>query len=178
MVNPIETPVPREEPTTYEGPASHEEPASREEPASPAGASSADGLEPFELAFPGPLRDALVAAVLAGAKTATTGLLAAHEAENEPLPTAGQRSALVDSGGRPVAIVETTDVRVLPLGEIDLRHARDEGEGYESVGQWRAAHEEFWHSAELRELLGDPGFTVDDTTMVVAERFEVVRRLH
>jgi len=29
----------------------------------------------FEFAFPGPLRDKLVAAVLGGTKTATTGLL-------------------------------------------------------------------------------------------------------
>ncbi|MFF8386764.1 ASCH domain-containing protein [Streptomyces kanasensis] len=134
-------------------------------------------LPPYLLAFPGPLRDRLVAAVLTGAKTATTGLLAAYEAEDEPLPTAGTRSALIDSGGRPVAVVEVTEVRVLPLGGVDLRHAVDEGEGHRSVAEWRAAHEGFWHGGELRELLGDPAFTVDDTTPVVAERFRVVELL-
>ncbi len=131
-------------------------------------------LPPYELAFPGPLRDRLVAAVLTGRKTATTGLLAEYEAEGAPLPAPGDRSALVDSAGRPVAVVEVTGVRVLPLGEVDPRHAADEGEGHRSVAEWRAAHERFWHSAELREALGDPDFTVDDTTDVVAERFRVV----
>lgn len=140
-------------------------------------AVAVDGLPDFELAFPGPLRDQLVAAVLDGAKTSTTGLLAAYEAEEEALPEPGQRAALVDSDGRRIAVVETTDVRVLPLGEMDLRHAVDEGEGHESVAAWRAGHEEFWHGAEVRQALGDPEFTVADDTPVVAERFRVVARL-
>ncbi|MER7110375.1 ASCH domain-containing protein [Streptomyces sp. NPDC000229] len=134
-------------------------------------------LKPCLLAFPGPLRDRLVAAVLSGEKVSTTGLLAEYEAENEELPEIGERSALIDSDGREVAVVEVTEVRVLPLGEVDLQHALDEGEGYTSVAEWRAGHEEFWHGAEMREALGDPDFTVDDTTMLVAERFRVVERL-
>ncbi|MFJ8661695.1 ASCH domain-containing protein [Streptomyces sp. NPDC093795] len=131
-------------------------------------------LKPFLLAFPGPLRDRLVAAVLSGEKVATTGLLVEYEIENEELPEPGERSALIDSDGREVAVVEVTEVQVLPLGEADLRLALDEGEGFLSVADWREAHERFWHSAEMREGLGDPGFTVDDSTMVVVERFRVV----
>jgi hypothetical protein len=37
-----------------------------------------------------------------------------------------------------------------------------------------AGHERFWHSAPMREALGDPEFTVDDGTLVVAEVFRVV----
>lgn len=135
-----------------------------------------DDLPPYLLGFPGPLRDRLVAAVLSGAKTTTTGLLAAYAAEGEPLPVAGQRTALLDSAGCPVAVLEVTDVRVLRLGEVDLEHASAEGEGYASVAEWRSSHEDFWHGAELRGLLGDPEFTVDDDTRVVAERFRVVER--
>ncbi|MFE0738170.1 ASCH domain-containing protein [Streptomyces sp. NPDC058855] len=134
-------------------------------------------LPPYLLAFPGPLRDQLVAAVLRGEKVSTTGLLVEYEIEGEELPPVGERSALIDSAGREVAVLELTEVRVLPLGEVDLQHALDEGEGYSSVAEWRAGHEEFWHGAEMREALGDPGFTVDDDTMIVAERFRVVERL-
>lgn len=134
-------------------------------------------LPPFLLAFPGPLRDQLVAAVLRGEKVSTTGLLAEYEAEKEELPPVGERSALIDSQGREVAVTELTEVRVLPLGQVDLQHALDEGEGYESVEAWRAGHEAFWHSSEMREALGDPSFTVHDGTLVVAERFRVVERL-
>ncbi|MFJ8751212.1 ASCH domain-containing protein [Streptomyces sp. NPDC102441] len=134
-------------------------------------------LKPLLLAFPGPLRDQLVAAVLSGEKVSTSGLLAEYEAEREELPPVGERSALIDSDGREVAVVELTEVRVLPLGSVGLRHALDEGEGHTSVAGWRAAHEAFWHSEEMREALGDPSFTVDDGTMIVAERFRVVERL-
>jgi len=134
-------------------------------------------LAPFLLAFPGPLRDRLVAAVLSGEKVSTSGLLAEYELEGEELPPVGERSALIDSEGREVAVVEMTEVRVLPLGEVDLQHALDEGEGYRSVAEWRAGHEAFWHGEEMREAMGDPSFTVDDGTMIVAERFRVVEVL-
>jgi uncharacterized protein YhfF len=60
------------------------------------------------------------------------------------------------------------------LGDVDLAHALGEGEGYASVAEWRAGHERFWHSAPMREALGDPEFTVDDDTLVVAEVFRLV----
>ncbi|MCX5202239.1 ASCH domain-containing protein [Streptomyces sp. NBC_00237] len=131
-------------------------------------------LPPYLLAYPGPLRDRLVAAVLTGEKVSTTGLLCEYEAEDEELPPVGERSALIDSAGREVAVLEITEVRVLRLGDVDLQHALDEGEGYGSVAEWRVGHEAFWHGEEMREALGDPGFVVDDSTMVVAERFRVV----
>ncbi|MEU7256777.1 ASCH domain-containing protein [Streptomyces rimosus] len=138
---------------------------------------SQEPLPTFEFAFPGPLRDRLVAAVLSGAKTTTTGLLADYEHEGDPLPQAGERYRVPASDGRPVAIIEVTEVRVLRLADVDLRHAVDEGEGHETLADWRADHETFWHSPEMREALGDPEFRVDDDTMVVTERFRVVERL-
>ncbi|MET8544927.1 ASCH domain-containing protein [Kitasatospora sp. NPDC004799] len=134
-------------------------------------------LPPAEFAFPGPLRDQLVAAILDGAKTSTTGLVADYEHEGEPLPLAGERSAVVDSDERRVAVIETTDVRVVPLADVDLQHALDEGEGLTSVAEWRAVHERFWHSPEMLDALDDPDFTVDDATPVVLERFRVVADL-
>jgi len=128
------------------------------------------GLEPFELAYPSALRDQLVAAVLSGAKTSTSSLLVEYEHAGEPLPFQGQRRVLVDSQLRAVGIVEDTEVRRVPLGEIDLDFAREEGEGYESVASWRAAHEEYWNASV-------PGVDLDDSTVVIAERFRLVERL-
>jgi uncharacterized protein YhfF len=133
-----------------------------------------DDLPQAEFAFPGPLRDQLVTAVLSGAKTSTSSLVVGYERENEPLPEVGQRSAVVDSENRRVAVIELTEVRVVRLADVDLQHALDEGEGYESVAQWRAGHERFWHSGEVRAELSDPDFTVDDDTLVVVERFRLV----
>ncbi|MBM7171867.1 ASCH domain-containing protein [Streptomyces sp. G44] len=134
-------------------------------------------LPKAEFAFPGPLRDQLVAAILDGSKTSTTGLAAGYERDGDPLPEAGERAVVVDSADRPVAVIETTEVRVVPLADVDLAHAVDEGEGYTTVAAWRAGHESFWHSAELRAALGDETFTVDDGTELVLERFRLVADL-
>ncbi|MGO4460535.1 ASCH domain-containing protein [Streptomyces sp. M-16] len=134
-----------------------------------------DDLPPFLLGFPGELRDRLVAAVLSGAKTTTTGLLEQYGREGEPLPEPGARAVLVDSAERPLAVLELTEVRVLRLADVELRHAVDEGEEYASVAEWRASHERFWHSGELGAAVGDPHFTVDDDTLVVTQRFRILR---
>jgi len=134
----------------------------------------ADDLPVVEFAFPGPLRDPLVAAILAGAKTTTTSLVADYERENEPLPVPGLRQVVVDSAGSPVAVIETTAVRVMRLADVDLDHAQGEGEGYALVAEWRAGHEQFWHSAEMRQALGDPAFTVGDDILVVASEFRLL----
>ncbi|MGY5124208.1 ASCH domain-containing protein [Streptomyces nigrescens] len=130
-----------------------------------------------EFAFPGPLRDQLVAAILDGSKTATTGLVVDYAQEGESLPEVGSRSVVVDSDDRPVAVIEVTGVRVVPLAQVDLAHVVDEGEGHTSVAEWRAGHERFWHSEEMRAALEDPEFTVDDATPAVLERFRLITDL-
>ena len=127
-----------------------------------------------EFAFPGPLRDQLVAAILSGAKTTTSGLLLDYERDGEPLPRPGDRWVVIDSAGEPVTLIELVAVRVVRLADVDLAHAIAEGEGFASVAAWRAGHEAFWHSAEMRESLGDPSFTVNDDTLAVATEFRVV----
>jgi uncharacterized protein YhfF len=124
-------------------------------------------LPPMQLGHPRTeLRRQLVEAVLTGEKTATAGLLAEYEAEGEPLPDVGERFLLLDYDDEPVAVVETVELRVLRAGDVDLAFARDEGEGFTSVEEWRAAHESFWAREEIT-----------DDTLVVAERFRLVDRL-
>jgi uncharacterized protein YhfF len=127
-----------------------------------------------EFAFPGPLRDQLVAAIVDGAKTTTTGLVVDYERDGEPLPCPGDREVVIDSAGDPVTLIEIIAVRVLRVGDVDLAHAIGEGEGYGCVADWRAGHEAFWHSAEMRDFHGDPSFTVNDDTLAVAMEFRVV----
>ena len=133
-----------------------------------------------EFGFAGtPLRAALVAAILRGEKTATAGLLVDYERDDDELPAVGERFLLLDNDDHGVAVIETTEVRVLRIGECDLEFARNEGEGFESVADWRAAHDRFWRSYadEIREYLGDPGWDVGDDTEFVAERFRLVETL-
>ncbi|MBH0128825.1 ASCH domain-containing protein [Salinibacterium sp. NK8237] len=136
-----------------------------------------DDLPVSEFAFPGALRDTLVAAILEGEKTSTSSTLIEYEIEKEPLPVVGQRYALVDSDNKRVAVLEVSDVQQVRLVDVPWEHARDEGEGYKSVAQWRAGHEAYWHGDAMRSFLGDPTFTVTDETIVVLERFVVVSRV-
>ena len=110
------------------------------------------------------LRRRLVDAVLRGEKTATAGLRSDY-GPGERLPQPGDRGPLLGWDDEPLGIVETTEVRVVRAGDIDLAFARDEGEGFESVADWRAAHERFWAEHQIT-----------DDTLIVAERFRLVER--
>jgi uncharacterized protein YhfF len=132
-----------------------------------------DTLPVAEFGFPGPLRDKLVAAILAGAKTSTSALEAGYSKLGEPLPSVGQRLAVLDSAGARVAAIELTSVRVVRLAEVELQHVVDEGEGDESVASWRAGHTAFWEEPEVQAELGG-AFPITDDTLVVAQRFHLV----
>ena len=133
----------------------------------------AEDLPVAEFAFPGPLRDKLVAAILAAPRPPraawSRGTRRNTSHCRDPVSA---RSWWTPPP--PVAVIETTGVRVVRLGDVDTDHALGEGEGFTSVAEWRADHERFWHSAEIREELGDPDFTVDDDTLVVAQTFRLV----
>jgi uncharacterized protein YhfF len=119
-------------------------------------------LPPFELGYARTeLRRKLVGLVLAGEKTATAGLPELGETRSEP----GSRFVLLDYDDEPVGIVEVTESKVVVAGEIDEQFARDEGEGFESVEEWRVAHERFYE----RPITPD--------TPILAERFRLVERL-
>jgi uncharacterized protein YhfF len=123
-------------------------------------------LPPFQLGYPRTeLRRQLVAAVLAGEKTATSGLWSDYVAEGDDVPAAGDRFVLHDFDDEPAAIVEVTDAKRVPASEIDVAFARDEGEGFGSVEDWRTAHERFFE----QPIAAD--------TEMVAIRFRVAERL-
>ncbi|WEV75911.1 ASCH domain-containing protein [Bifidobacterium sp. ESL0800] len=136
-----------------------------------------DTLERDEYAFPGPLRDQLVEAILEGRKTTTSSLLAEYEHDHEPLPQVGKLAVVIDSDDKPACVTRLMEVKIVKLRDITDEHARGEGEEYDDAAGWRKAHERFWGSPEFLEEIGDDSFTVDDDTKVVCERFAVIKRL-
>jgi uncharacterized protein YhfF len=78
---------------------------------------------------------------------------------------AGQHLSLLGFDDEPVAIVEVVETRILPAGELDLQFVRDEGEGFESLEDWREAHERFFERP------------IPDDTLIDAIRIRVVERL-
>jgi uncharacterized protein YhfF len=143
----------------------------------PRDAAAESALPIVEFAFPGPLRDQLVGAILAGAKTTTASLREEYAREGAALPAVGAEEVVVDSDERPVAVIRTRDVQVVRLADVTDEHARGEGESYPDAAAWREGHEEFWTSIEFIAALGEPRIAIDDDTEVVCETFEVVRRL-
>ena len=127
-----------------------------------------------EFAFPGPLRERLVAAILSGEKTTTTGLYEEYLREGEPLEEPGSRSLVIDSDGRPVAVIETLEVELRRFADVGLQFAIDEGEGFETVEAWREAHVRFFTSPEMVAALGDPPVVIGDDSIVVCETFRLV----
>jgi uncharacterized protein YhfF len=132
-------------------------------------------------AEPGPLREELTALALAGTKTTTASLFLEYEIDGLTLAEPGQRDLLVDSADLPVAIVETVSVRVVRLADVDDEHAVDEGEGYTDAAAFRESHERYWMESgvvdRVRAHLGDPDWSIDDDTLIVAERFRIAEVL-
>ncbi len=121
------------------------------------------------------LGDRLLAAVLRGEKTATSSLAVEYRS-GEPLPRPGGHLKLVDRAGRRHGVVETTRVKFIPLHLVGDDIARDEGEGFANVQQWRSAHVAFW--AEVADLVrtdaGDPTWELRDAKPVVVHWFRLL----
>ena len=100
-----------------------------------------------------------------GPKRATAGLASDYDDDEEPMPEPGDLNVILDGDGAPVCVIRTTEVTVRRFGEVDEAFAWDEGEGDRTLTWWRAGHLRFF------EKIGEP---VDDDTMMMLERFELL----
>lgn len=118
----------------------------------------------------GEAADELAELTLAGRKRATTSCYEAYRAENEPLPRKGELSVVTDGQGEPRCVIETTEVRVLPFGEVTWALCSREGED-ECIETWQETHRRIF-TEEGRRL----GYAFTDETRVVFEDFRVIWR--
>jgi uncharacterized protein YhfF/GNAT superfamily N-acetyltransferase len=133
--------------------------------------------EPVRWGFasPGSLRDELSSLALGGGKVVTTDLLVNYQIAGEPVEQPGDTSILLDSGERPLALIEDVRSKVIRLADMTDEDAIDEGEGYADAAAFRVSHEDHWNGYidEVRDGLGDPAFTITDDTQIVVERFRI-----
>lgn len=113
------------------------------------------------------LKDELLALVLEGRKTATCGTFRNFGSDGEPMPVPGRRDVVLDSNGRPAAVVETIEVTMRRFGEVDDEFAAAEGEGDCSLAGWRQVHEVYFAR--------NGGFSPD--MELVCERFRLIEVL-
>jgi uncharacterized protein YhfF len=72
----------------------------------------------------------IAALVVAGTKTTTASLLWVYEAEGKRPARPGDLSIVLDGYERPVCIIETTEVKIVPFDEmVDEQFAYEGGEG-------------------------------------------------
>jgi len=114
------------------------------------------------------LADELASMILAGKKRAAT-YLARDFAQGRPPPRPGDLEVVLDGEKLPRCIIRVVQVDIKPLGAVDEQFAWDEGGGDRSLSWWRSAHARYFKRQAARE-----GFSLDKTTEVVLERFEVV----
>lgn len=115
------------------------------------------------------LMDELIQLVLIGKKIATCGSLWEWEDEGKPLPKVGDVWVELDGNGNPVCITETTEVMIRKYNQVDAQFAHDEGEGDQSLNDWREAHRDFF-SRVLRKI----GKEFSEDMPLVCERFRVI----
>lgn len=110
--------------------------------------------------------------VLEGKKRATAGLLWAAEKEGTALPCPGSLSIITNWSGRPLCVIETTGVEIVPFNQVSEDFASTEGEGDGSLSYWRATH---W--AYFERVCARIGRRADLAMPVICEHFNVVYRV-
>ena len=127
--------------------------------------------EAFHFDDNAPSADELATLVLAGTKRAGAALVWAFEAERKPVPKPGDLSVVTLFSGKPVCVIETQSIQIVPFSEVDADFAATEGEGDGSLAYWQQAHKAFFRR-ECQRL----GREFSLSAPVVCERFAVVYR--
>lgn len=115
------------------------------------------------------LADELSALILSGIKTGTCSALWEWEAEGAPPPEVGFLCVVLSGAGKPLCVIETTEVTRRNFNEVDEDFARSEGEGDLSLAYWRNAHQSYFTRA-----LPKIGKTFSEEMPLVCERFRVI----
>jgi uncharacterized protein YhfF len=111
-------------------------------------------LPVIEFAFPGALRNSLIAAIDSGAKSSTSSLMREYEIGGEALPRSVIEALSLIRMGKDASSSKPPVSRSSGCAMFRWSYALDEGELYASVAEWREGHESFWSSAAIRASLG------------------------
>lgn len=106
--------------------------------------------------------------VLMNKKKATTSALESFTIDNEPLPKKGNKYVLTDFDDNPLAIIETTNVAILPYNSVTWEMAQKEGD-VDDMASWHQNYDDFFE--EDSDIMGYD-FTTD--MPIVFEEFEMI----
>ena len=117
------------------------------------------------------MADELGALIVAGTKTGTCSALWEWESEGESPVEPGAVTIVLDGRGKPIGIVETTEVTIRKYNEVDAEFACAEGEGDLSLDYWREAHRDFFS-----RVLPKIGKEFSEEMPLVCERFRLIHK--
>lgn len=112
--------------------------------------------------------DEMIALVLAGKKTAFFTSWSTYAIDQEPVPVSGEFYLVLDRSEKPVCVIETQSVQVIPFNEVTWEMAKLEGED-ENLEIWREKKREY-----LEEEGDIMGFEFTPDIKLVFQTFSVV----
>ncbi len=107
--------------------------------------------------------------VLEGVKRATATSLWWFKKNNEPLPKQGDLFIVTDWEGIAKAVIETTQVDLVPYNEVTPEFAAIEGEGDKSLAYWKRVHWDYY----TREMEPEGEAPTQDM-VIVCEQFKAI----
>lgn len=107
--------------------------------------------------------------VMSGKKRATASLVAVNNLQPEIAPIDDGYSVVTDFEGNPMCIIQTNEIQILPFDEVDAQFAFDEGEGDQTLEDWREGHWRYF-TKEAAEL----GIEFNTKSLICCERFSLI----
>ncbi len=131
-----------------------------------------DPATPYQVWFFGnnsEIARALSELVISGKKCATASLVEFNKTHPEVAPIDDGYSVVTDFEGNPLFIVQITEIRQIPFTEVDAAFAFDEGEGDQTLEDWRGRHWRYF-TKEAAEF----GLEFNEKSLICCERFKLL----
>lgn len=107
--------------------------------------------------------------VISGKKKATASLVEFNENHPEVTPIDKGYSVVTDFNHNPMCVIQTTEIRHLPFLEVDAEFAFDEGEGDQTLEDWRDGHWRYF-----TKEAAENGLEFNEKSLVCCERFRLL----
>lgn len=108
--------------------------------------------------------------VLKGVKCASCGLKIMYDLKKEFFPEINQLTIITNWDQKPICVVKTIDLSFRKFKDINAEWAESEGEGDQSLEQWKETHRDYFQK-QLDEL----GLIFTENVELICERFEVIK---
>lgn len=131
-----------------------------------------DSVTPYQVWYFGnssEMAEELANLVITGEKFATASLAEVNKIKPDDAPVADGYSVVTNFEGNPLCIIQTTEIVNTPFNEVGAQFAADEGEGDQSLENWRRVHSEYFtREAATMEI------AFNEDSIICCERFKLM----